>query len=71
MQQIFLALPERDDFVFVIGGPGLLEPVDFPLHVGALPVVPQALEGPDTIGRVCRAPLPGGRFPDQRGLSFT
>ena len=31
LEQIFLALPEREDFVFVAGRARLLQPVDFPL----------------------------------------
>ena len=40
LQKIFLALPERVDFVVVAGRAGFLQPVDFALHVGPLAVEP-------------------------------
>src|ERR687888_2566225 len=46
MKQVLLALPERDDFMFVMSSPCFLKAIDFALDVGALPVVSQSLEGP-------------------------
>src|SRR4051812_22731331 len=71
MQQVFLALPERDDFSFVGGGAGLLEPVDFALERGPFPVVAQALERPHTVDCVSRGSGLTGDIGDQRGLPCT
>ena len=72
MKQVFFAFPERDDFVFVPGGARLLQPVDFALDVGALPVVAQRISAS---GRNRRrrpgAPVCRGNLLDQRGFSCT
>src|SRR3954452_23175595 len=71
MQQMLLALPERDDFSFVSGGARFLEPVDFPLQGGAFAVVAQPLERPHTVGGGCRGSGLPGDLRDNGSLSCT
>ena len=71
MEQILFALPERDDFMFVMSGPGFLEPGDFALDVRALPVISQASQRSDTVGGVCGRPGLAADVLDKLGLSLT
>jgi len=71
MQQVLLALPERDDFLVVSGRARLLQAVDFALQVGALPLVPEALQGADTIGRGSGCPGLTGDVGHKRSFSCT
>ena len=70
-QEPLLLLQQLSDFVFVMGGPGLLQAVDLALNVGALSIESQAFEGPDTVGRVCRGYRLTADVLDERALSFT
>jgi len=71
MEQVFLALPERDDFMFVMSGAGFLEPIDLALDVHVLPVISQPLESSDAVCHVCRSPSVSADALDKLGLSFT
>ena len=71
MKKALFPFPEGHDFSFVPGGPRLLQAVDFPLHVGALPVVAQALEGADAPLDVGGGAGLSGDVLDERGFSFT
>jgi hypothetical protein len=64
-------LQQPIDFVFVMSGPGFLEAIDLALDVGALSIVSQAFQGPDTVGGVRRRPRLAGDLRDQRAFSFT
>ena len=61
LEQVFLALPERDDLVFVGGRPRLLQAVDFPLQIGFFAAVAEPFQGPDRVRGVRRGPLFRGR----------
>ncbi len=71
MQQVLFALPERDDFAVVAGRSSLLQAVDFALQVGALPVVPEALQGPDAVRRISRCPRLTRDISHKRSFSCT
>ena len=71
MNEIFFTIPERDDFMLVMGGACLLQLVDLPLHFGAFAVVPHPFQGPDRIHGIGRRPFFAGNLFDQRRFSLT
>jgi hypothetical protein len=60
-QQIVLPRPEGVDFVTVLGGPELLEPVDLALDGPAFPFATRPLQRADTVLRYVHRRLTRGR----------
>ena len=61
MKEMFFSFPERHNFVLEPGGPRLLDAADFPLDLGLLPFVAQALQGLDTVVGERGITLSGGQ----------